>query len=141
MNPGPLIIDGITELLVNIIEFTNIRQKVLHQNINNVHVCGYVPQELPVDEFSELLDNAIDEYIQNRHLPLCDSSNIKFGGGGLYVEPISDRAALSLLEEDRDKYLESQIDKLMENSLNQRLAAELLRQKVEKDLSLQVTTN
>lgn len=140
MDAWPLITDGITELLVNIIEFTNIRQKVLHQNINNMHISDYVPQELPIDEFSELLDDAIDEYIQSRHLLLCDSSNIKFGGG-LYVRPVSDRAALSLLEEDRDKYLESQIDKLMENSLNQRLAAELLRQKVEKDLSLQVTVN
>ena len=140
MDAWPLITDGITELLVNIIEFTNIRQKVLHQNINNMHISDYVPQELPIDEFSELLDDAIDEYIHSRHLPLCDSSNIKFGGG-LYVRSVSDRAALSLLEEDQDKYLESQIDKLMENSLNQRLAAELLRQKVEKDLSLQVTVN
>ena len=140
MNPGPLITDGITELLVSIIEFTNIRQEVLHQNINNMHVSGYVPQELPIDEFSELLDDAINEYIQSRQLLLCDSSNIKFDGG-LYVQPISDRAALSLLEEDQDKYLELQVDKLMENSLNQRLAAELLRQKVEKDLSLQVTVN
>lgn len=140
MDAWPLITDGITELLVNIIEFTNIRQKVLHQNINNMHISDYVPQELPIDEFSELLDDAIDEYIHSRHFLLCDSSNIKFGGG-LYVRPVSDRAALSLLEEDRDKYLESQIDKLMENSLNQRLAAELLRQKVEKDLSLQVTVN
>ena len=140
MDAWPLITDGITELLVNIIEFTNIRQKVLHQNINNMHISDYVPQELPIDEFSELLDDAIDEYIHSRHLLLCDSSNIKFGGG-LYVRLVSDRAALSLLEEDRDKYLESQIDKLMENSLNQRLAAELLRQKVEKDLSLQVTVN
>ena len=140
MDPGPLIRDGVTELLVNIIEFTNIRQKILNQNINNMHTPSYVPQDLPIDEFSELLDDAIDEYIRSRQFLLCDSSNIKFGGG-LYVRPVSDGAATSLLEEDRDKYLELQIDKLMENSLNQRLAAELLRQKVEKDLSLQVTVN
>ena len=140
MNPDPLITDGITELLVNIIEFTNIRQKVLNQNINNMHTAGYVPQDLPIAEFSELLDDVIDEYIRSRQLLLCDSSNVKFGNG-LYVRPVSDKAALSLLEEDRDKYLESQIDKLMENSLNQRLAAELLRQKVEKDLNLRVTVN
>ncbi len=140
MDPGPLIRDGVTELLVNIIEFTNIRQKILNQNINNMHTPSYVPQDLPIDEFSELLDDAIDEHIRNRQFLLCDSSNIKFGGG-LYVRPVSDGAATSLLEEDRDKYLELQIDKLMENSLNQRLAAELLRQKVEKDLSLQVSVN
>ena len=141
MDAGPLITDGITELLVNVIEFTNIRQKILNQNINNMHTPGYVPQDLPIDEFSELLDDAIDEYIQSQQFLLCDSPNIKFDGGGLYVKPVSDGAAASLLEEDRDKYLESQIDKLMENSLNQRLAAGLLRQKVEKDLSLRVTVN
>lgn len=140
MSPEPLITDGIAELLVNVIEFTDIRQKILNQNINNMHISGYVPQDLPINEFSELLDDAIDEYIQNRQFLLCDSSNIKFSGG-LYVRPIPDGAAKSLLEEDRDKYLESQINKLMENSLNQRLAAELLRQKVERDLSLQVTVN
>jgi len=140
MSPGPLITDGVTELLVNIIEFTNIRQKILRQNINNMHTPGYVPQDLPIDEFSELLDEAVDEYIQDRQFLLCESSNVKFDGG-LYVRPVSDRAAMSLLEEDQNRYLELQIDKLMENSLNRRLAEELLRRKAEKDLSLQATVN
>jgi len=140
MSPGPLITDGVTELLVNIIEFTNIRQKILRQNINNMHTPGYVPQDLPIDEFSELLDEAVDEYIQDRQFLLCESSNVKFGGG-LYVRPVSDRAAMSLLEEDQNRFLELQIDKLMENSLNRRLAEELLRRKAEKDLSLQATVN
>jgi flagellar basal body rod protein FlgB len=140
MRPDPLITDGVAELLANIIEFTNIRREILQQNINNVHTPGYVPQDLPIDEFSELLNEAIDEYIQNRRFLLCDSSNIKFSGG-LCVQPVSDAAAMTLLEEDRDKYLESQIDKLMENSLNRRLAKELLRRKAEKDLSLQATVN
>ena len=148
MGPGPLITDGVTELLVNIIEFTNIRQKILRQNINNMHTPGYVPQDLPIDEFSELLDEAVDEYIQDRQFLLCESSNVKFGGGPfdaaqgrLYVRPVPDRAAMSLLEEDQNRFLESQIDKLMENSLNRRLAEELLRRKAEKDLSLQATVN
>jgi flagellar basal body rod protein FlgB len=140
MDPEPQITDGITGVLIHIIEFTDIRHKILNQNINNMHTPDYVPQDLPVNEFSELLDAAIDEYVQSQEFWLCDNSNIKFSGG-FYVRPISDEAAKSLLEEDRDGYLELQINKLMENSLNQRLAAELLRQKVEKDLSLQVTVN
>jgi flagellar basal body rod protein FlgB len=140
MSVSPLITDGVTELLVNIIEFTNIRREILQQNINNMHVPGYVPQDLPSNEFSEVLDEAIDEYIQSRQFLPCDSTNVKFGGG-LYVRAVSDVAAMSLLEEDQNRYLESQIDKLMENSLNRRLAKELLRRKAEKDLSFQATVN
>jgi flagellar basal body rod protein FlgB len=140
MSSGRLVTDGVTELLVNIIEFTNIRQKILQQNINNMHTAGYVPQDLPIDEFSKLLEEAIDEYTQSRQFLLCDGSNIKFGGR-LYVRPVSDRAAIALLEEDQNRYLESQIDKLTENSLNRRLAEELLKRKEEKDLSLQATVN
>ena len=40
-----------------------------------------------------------------------------------------DAHGIKLLEEDRDEYFERQINKLWENSLNQKLAAELLRQK------------
>ncbi len=140
MSPGPLITDGVTELLVNIIEFTDIRRKILQQNIDNMHTPGYVPKDLPIDEFSELLDEAIDDYVQNRQYLLCDGANVKFDGR-LYVRPVSDAAAMLLLEEDQNRYLESQIDKLMENSLNRRLAEELLRRKAEKDLSLQATVN
>jgi flagellar basal body rod protein FlgB len=140
MSSGPLIRNSVTDLLVNIIEFTNIRQKIIQRNINNMHTPSYVPQDLPIDEFSELLDEALDEYIQDRRFLLCDSSNIEFSGR-LYVRPMSDKAAMLLLKEDQNKYLESQIDKLMENFLHRRLAEELLRRKVEKDLNLQAIIN
>ena len=39
--------------------------------------------------------------------------------------------AKELLEENQDEYLALQINKLFENSFNQRVAAELLRQKQE----------
>ncbi len=42
---------------------------------------------------------------------------------------MADKHSKELLEKNRDKYLELQINKLLENSLNQRVAAELLRQK------------
>ncbi len=40
-----------------------------------------------------------------------------------------DKKSKMLLEKNRDEYLETQIKKLIENSLNQKVAAELLRQK------------
>jgi len=130
MNITPLITDNITEILVKIIEFTHNRQKILTQNITNVNNPGFVPKELAVNEFSDLLNNALDEHIRNQRLILCDTENIKFGVSGSFeVKPILDEQSKELLEENRDGYLELQINKLLENSLNQRLAAEFLRQK------------
>ena len=130
MNLASLITDNIAELLVKIVEFTQARQTILSRNINNVHSYGFVPEDLAVDEFSELLGEAIDEHIRNQRLVLRDTESIKFGVSGSFkVKPIVDEYAKELLEESRDEYLELQISKLMENSLNQRVAAELLRQK------------
>jgi len=130
MNLTSLMTDNITELLVKVIEFTQTRQKILTQNINNIHSPNFVPKDLAVDEFSSLLNDAIEEHIANRRLVLCDSGNIKFGiSGSLKVKPIIDKYAKELLEENRDEYLQMQINKLLENSLNLTVAAELLRQK------------
>lgn len=130
MNLTLLITDNITEILIKIIEFTHNRQKILTQNISNVNNLGFVPKELAVKEFSDLLNNALDEHIRNRRLILRDTENIKFGvKGSLAVKPVVDEHSKELLKENRDRYLELQINKLLENSLNQRLAAEFLRQK------------
>ena len=130
MNLTSLITDNITEILVKIIEFTHNRQKILTQNITNVNNPGFVPKELAVNEFSYLLNNALDEHIRNQRLILCDTENIKFGVSGSFeVKPMADKHSKELLEKNRDKYLQLQINKLLENSLNQRVAAILLRQK------------
>ncbi len=132
MNLTSLITDNIAEILVKIIEFTHNRQKILTQNITNVNNPGFVPKELAVNDFSALLNNALEEHIRNQRLILYDTENIKFGvSGSLEVKPMADKHSKELLEKNRDKYLELQINKLLENSLNQRVAAELLRQKQE----------
>jgi len=125
-----LITDNVTEILIKIVKFTQTRQKILIQNIINVQNPGFVPQELEVDEFSDVLNHAIDEHVQNRRLVLRDTENIKFGtSGSIELKPIIDEHGIELLEEDRDEYIERQINKLWENSINQKVAAELLRQK------------
>jgi len=130
MNLMSLITDNITEILIKIVKFTQTRQKLLIQNIINVRNPGFVPQELEVDEFSDLLNNAIDEHVRNQRLVLCDTENIKFGArGSIELKPVIDEHGIKLLEEDRDGYIERQISKLWENSINQKVAAELLRQK------------
>lgn len=130
MKIASLITDNITELLVKIIEFTRTRNKILARNISDVSILGFVPKDLVVDEFSDLLNSAIDEHIVNRRLVLRDTENVKFGIGGIFkVKPTVDKYAKDLLDENRDKYFELQKNKLLENALNQRVAAELLKQK------------
>jgi len=130
MNLMSLITDNVTEILIKIVKFTQTRQKILIQNIINVQNPGFVPQELEVDEFSDLLNNAIDEHVRNQRLVLRDTENIKFGASGsIELKPVIDEHGIKLLEEDRDEYIERQINKLWENSINQKVAAELLRQK------------
>jgi len=130
MNLTSLITDNIAELLLKIIEFTQTRQKILTQNINNIHDPQFLPKDLAVDEFTNSMNSAVSEHVRNRRLVLRDTENIKFGiRGSFEVRPIIDKYAKDLLQENRDQYLELQINKLLENSLNQRVAAELLRHK------------
>ena len=130
MNLMSLITDNITEILIKIVKFTQTRQKILIQNIINFQNPGFVPKELEVNEFSDVLNTAIDEHVRNQRLVLCDTENIKFGASGsIELKPVIDEHGIKLLEENRDEYIERQINKLWENSLNQKLAAELLRQK------------
>ena len=130
MNLPLVATDNITELLVKIIEFTQARQKILTRNINHIDEPGFVPHDLAVGEFSELLNNAINEHTKNQRLLLRDTDNVKFGHAGTFqAKPIVDEIAERLLEENRDEYIELQINKLLENSLNQQVAAELLKEK------------
>jgi len=130
MSLQSLITDNITDLLVKIIEFTQIRQKILMRNINSVDVQGFVPKDLAVEEFCRLLGDCIDEHVRSRRLVLCDTENIKFGANGNFeVRPKIDECGKKLREQNRDAYLEAQVNKLLENSLNQRVAVELLRKK------------
>jgi flagellar basal body rod protein FlgB len=132
MNLAAMVTDNIAELLVKIIEFTQLRQKVLTQNINEMHNGGFEPLDLPVNDFCDLLKGAIDEHVRNKRLLMQDTQRIRFGANGAFeAEATVDEQAKSLLACDRDKYLELQINKLLENSINQRVAAELLKQKRE----------
>ncbi len=130
MKIASLITDNITELLVKIIEFTCTRHKILVRNISDISRLGFVPKDLVAEEFSDLLNRAIDEHIANRRLMLRDTENVKFGVDGVFkVKPIIDKYAKDLLDENRDEYIELQKNKLLENTLNQRVAAELLKRK------------
>ena len=128
MNLAAMVSDNVTEILVKIIEFTQTRQKILIKNIINVRDFDFVPLELEVNEFSILLNRAIEEHVRNERLFLQDTENIKFGlSGSFEAKPVVDEHSKKLLEEDQNEYLDLQIQKLIENMFNQRVAAELLK--------------
>ncbi|UCF14135.1 MAG: hypothetical protein JSW59_12040 [Phycisphaerales bacterium] len=130
MNLTSLITDNIAEILIRIVKFTHKRQKILIKNIINIYKPDFVPKDLHVDEFSIVVNDAIEEHVRNQRLVLCDTENIKFSvNGDMEVTPIVDEYGEKLLRENLDEYVEWQIDKLWENSLSQKVAAELLRQK------------
>jgi hypothetical protein len=130
MNLPLTITDNLTEILFKIMEFTRNRHKILIRNINLMHSPGFTPKDMPVDEFSKLLQLALGEYAQTRRLLFIDGKNVKFGSNGQFsVLPVIDKKAKQLFDTDRDEYLRCQVDKLLENAINQRIAAELLKQK------------
>ena len=85
---------------------------------------------MPVMEFVQTLNGAIAEHLQHQRLLFCDSTNIRFGKNNVMdIVPVPDGPAQALLETDRDQYMELQVGKLLENSLNRKVAKELLRLK------------
>lgn len=130
MNVSGMVTDNVAELLVKIIDFTVARHKILTENVTNVYADGFMPMDLPVEEFAALMEVAIVEHKRNKRLLLCDTNAIKFGPNGMVsTEPVIDERARELLEGDINEYLELQLKKLSENAINQKVAAELLKQK------------
>jgi len=130
MNLQPLIADNIDELLAKIVEFTQARRDTLVQNIQNVHTLSFSPKDLPISEFCEVLNYALAEHIQSRRLVLRDTQNIEFGlNGSMKTTPVVDENAKKIRKKNPDKYLGLQLRKLLEASLNKKVAEELLKQK------------
>lgn len=129
-NSTALADDNISDLLLKLVSFTRARQKTLTQNIKNLNRPGFTPKDLPTAEFAEALNQALDGHVARQRLLLCDSENIRFGLNGRFeAKTVLDSQAEALLKRDKDKYIEAQIAKLMENTLNQRLALSLLGHK------------
>lgn len=125
-----LIPDNIAEVLTGILRFTELRRCVLHANIHSVDVPGFVPQDMPVREFAEVLNDALAEHVRSRRLLFRDTTHITFGpNSATRIRPVTDDAAHALLQKNRDEYMELEVGKLLENALNRKVAMELLAQK------------
>jgi len=130
MKTTSITLDNITEVLTQIIEFTERRYDVLMRNLFDYKSEGFRPKDLPVGEFAECMTEALSEHLRSHRLLLCDREHITFGQDGYFdALPTVDLEAEKLLKSDVMQYLQIQIHKLSENSMNKRIAVELLKQK------------
>jgi len=130
INSSIAVKDNLAELLAKILSFTRHRHRVLAKNISNIHEPGFVPKDLAVEEFADLMDKAIDEHQQYGRILLRDTKNFKFGYNGVFEAAVFvDKRAKRLLETSISDYLEMQKKKLYDNILNYRVASELLRKR------------
>ena len=89
--------DNLTEILSKIMEFTRNRHKILIRNINRLHSPGFTPKDMPVDEFSKLMQLALGEYTKTRRLLFVDGRIVKFGSNGRFsAMPVIDKKAKQL---------------------------------------------
>jgi len=122
--------DNLTDVLTKIYEFTVERNNVLMANLENASKPGYMPLDMPVEEFASIMDVAVSEHCRSKRLVFCDSRNVKFKEGTFCdARPAVDAEAVRLLTKDKNEFLELQLRKLSENTLNQKIACELLKQK------------
>lgn len=122
------IIDNVTEVLVRIIDYTERRRDVLTRNIFDYREENFNPQDLPETEFAHRMTEAVSEHMRSERLLFCDSENVQFYSSGEFdIQPVSDVKAKDILHSNVHDYLKLQIQKLSENLMNNRIAAELLR--------------
>jgi flagellar basal body rod protein FlgB len=133
----PTVTDNITELLNHIIDFTERRKEVLTRNLSDCHSVDFVPKDLAVHEFADILTHALAEHLQNKRLLLEDRQNVRFYSQGEFAAaPMADNESMTLLRSNLQAYIQEQIRKLSENLIHSRLAGELLRQKRQKELAM-----
>ena len=122
--------DNVTEILVKIIEFTERRHGLLTSNILGINDPDFVPKDLDVTGFADLMGEAVSEHVRSQRLLLRDSHNIKFGASGNFkCKAIVDYHAQNILNKDAEAYMQMQLKKLSENTLNNEVANRLLEHK------------
>ena len=122
--------DNVTEILVKIIEFTERRHGLLTNNILGINEPDFVPKDMDVTGFADLMGEAVSEHVRSQRLLLRDSNNIKFGASGNFkCKAIIDNHARHILTKDAKAYMQLQMKKLSENTLNNEVANRLLEHK------------
>lgn len=125
--------DNLTEILNQIINFTERRREVLTRNLFEYKKTGFRPYDMPVIEFAGCMSQAVAGHVFSQRIVVCDREHVRFGEDGCFdADPVIDSKAEKLLASDQKQYLRLQIHKLSENLMNNKIAVELLRQKQQR---------
>ena len=126
-------IDNLTEILTQIIDFTERRRQILTRNLFDYKTEGFRPYDMPVSEFAGCMTEAVAEHITAQRIVVHDREHVRFEGSGCFnADPVVDDNAEKLLVSDPKQYLRLQIHKLSENLMNNKIAVELLKQKQQR---------
>lgn len=126
-------VDNLTIVLTQILEFTHRRHQILSRNLFDFHKEGFVPTDLPLNEFTNCMTIAVSEHLNRDRLLFQDTNHVRFTTDGLFeTDPIVDEHGLQLLKEDVSRYLRLQMKKLTENKSNIQIARQLLTRKKER---------
>ncbi len=127
MNLLSLVPDNLTEVLLKILRFTELRHKVLYRNLQCAEEADFRPQDMPAAEFASILDHAVAEHLQSHRLVFRDGDHVRFGpSGSMELRATPDERANTLLRTDRKAYIEYEKQLCRENALNRLVAEGLL---------------
>ena len=127
MNLSTTSTDNITELLSHIVEFTQRRRAVIMDNIIDCDHEDFTPKDLDVDGFADIMLFAVAQHVQHDRILLKDSDTIRFGSNGFFQSnTVVDHRAKELFKSDRREYIELQVSKFAENTLNSKVAKLLI---------------
>ncbi|HBG25758.1 MAG: hypothetical protein A2Y10_02310 [Planctomycetes bacterium GWF2_41_51] len=136
-----LVRDNIDEILVRIIQFTNIHHNLISENIRGCRTAGFIPMCIDVEDFAKVISVALTEHQKTKRLALCDSRTVTFLQDGEFaLEPQVDFEAADLMCTDLQTYMELQKSRLRENIANNKAACTLLYHKI-NEMNNQVTDN
>ena len=126
---------GSLPVLEKVMQFAGQRHRLIVNNIANLNTPGFRPMDVSVDAFQEQLGEAVDARRQERNsfvgpLNLEESKQVSFTKNGLVLHP--EAVANSILFHDgSEKNIERTMQDLVENFSTFRLAADLLRKRVQ----------
>ena len=130
-------IDGVSNgegigVLERMVQFAGRRHRLITSNIANFDTPGYRPLDVSVAQFQRQLGEAVEarRATGSRELALADSHQVEFSPTGLVLhpEPIGDNL---LFHDGNDRDLERTMQDLVENFLTFRIAADLLRNRLD----------
>lgn len=135
-----MLIDGLLNrgsmpVLEQVMSFTEVRHKVLVDNISNFDTPGYKVKDLPTEEFFSALREAVtrrDQRGAGEPLAPRSTRNFKWDSRGrLEAQAVELKDNNILFHDNNNRFVEKQLSDMAQNALRHNVTAELLRGKYE----------